>query len=135
MRLSATENEIVTGMARALFVSAWADRQEDRGKTYPGQELMDVAPRTPRYVYEQALRLMGRIEQANGMGVLILAIMAAKADGYASLDDVPDNYVSNFGHYLAMQALGHGVGWFDSHAEFTIDGRELAVPHFEFYLD
>lgn len=38
-------------------------------------------------------------------------------------------YAREFGHYLAMQALGHGVSWFDDHARF-----DLTVPHSEFYL-
>jgi len=31
-----------------------------------------------------------------------------------------DAYLDSFGHYLAMQAMGHGVSWFDAHAKFPL---------------
>src|ERR1035438_4765464 len=60
MRLSDTENTIINAMARAFFVTAWADRQEERGRSFSGQELMDVAPKTPRFAREFALMFAGQ---------------------------------------------------------------------------
>lgn len=125
---------ILEGMARALYVQAWADRQKERGKTYPGQNLMDVAPKTPIGAYLEAAILIGKLETVNRMSLYCLLAKAARADGRPNPE--PDcayywnpNYCKDFGHYIAMQALGHGVSWSDDHAEFG-----LIVPHIEFSL-
>jgi hypothetical protein len=152
MKLSDTENTIINAMARAFYVSAWAERQEEKGRSFAGQELMDVAPKTPKFVRDFALMFAGRLHEANDCAgsLLVLLNEAAKADVLETkgLDksEVPlwfqhpylesevseltdDKYASDFGHYLAMQAMGHGVSWFDDHAKF-----DLKVPHVEFYL-
>ena len=51
---------------------------------------------------------------------------ASEADKGAPIDS---DYAGEFGHDLAMQAMGHGVSWFDDHHKFP-----LKVPHTEFYL-
>ncbi len=113
-------------MARALFVLEWSDREDEAGRNYPGQALEHVAPPTPREATDAAHNLAGRFEQLNGYGINSLLRQAALADGRP--DKIPpDNYAEDFGHYLAMQALGHGVGWFDDHARFP-----LRFPRFEF---
>lgn len=68
MRLSDTENIIIDTMARAFFVSTWADKQDrlaEQGRKNqnpgPGGDWMDIAPRTPRYVRDFALMFAGRI--------------------------------------------------------------------------
>ena len=134
MRLSKLEEIVVSAMARTLFVGAWANKQEERGKTYPGQDIMDIAPKTPKYAREQALRLLGGLEAMNRSNIHPILALAARADGYDSLDVVPDRWFEDFGFCIAMRALGEGVNWFDSHPRFTVDGRELVVPDFEFYL-
>ena len=145
MKLSSTEKTIVNGMARAFFVTAWADKQERKGKTYPGEELMDVAPSTPRYARDFALMYAG------GLGSLLVHLNnAAWADVLESekltAADVPyrfkrpdleaqvealkrEEYARTFGHYLAMQAMGTGCSWFDDHARFEID-----IHHVEAHL-
>lgn len=55
--------------------------------------------------------------------------MAAKADGmdpYVDGFEYPTDYARLFGHYVAMQSIGHGVSWFDEHAEF-----DLKLPSIE----
>lgn len=66
---------------------------------------------------------MGRLRAANRLPVAALAFRAAEADG----QDFEDLDAREFGHYLAMQALGHGVSWFDDHARFA-----LIVPSMEY---
>jgi hypothetical protein len=131
-----TEKQIIDGIARALFVCAWADKQErlaEMGRKHsnpgPGGDWMDIAPKTPRAARDEALRLVGRLEQLNGAHVLCLLAYAAKADGmnpYADDFDYPADYARLFGHYVAMQSIGHGVSWFDDHAQF-----DLKTPHIE----
>jgi hypothetical protein len=115
--------QFADGAARAAFVSSWADYQEERGKTYPGEDLMDVAPSTPLSAYVWAGELIGNLENANRDPICTIGARAAKADGV----DWEDFEGTDFGHYLAMQALGHGVSWFDDHARF-----KLKVPHMEY---
>lgn len=52
-------------------------------------------------------------------GMYALAERAEQADGVA-----PDP--EHFGRDLAMQAMGHGVSWFDDHKKFPIK-----IPHIE----
>ena len=148
MWFSSLDNAVIDGMARAFFVCAWADQQEEKGELYPGQQLMDDAPSTPDYAREFALQYSGRLLQANGSSYSSLApllYLAAKADGINTDEDVMidgepsgfwevsvnqwNNYAGEFGHYIAMQALGHGTSLFDDHKRFP-----LTVPSTEFYL-
>lgn len=149
---STLEETVVIAMARAFFVCAWADNEEENGRNYPGQDLMDVVPETPDKALRFAYKFLGRIEQANDSSIYALVEQAAVADGYQQDDIVQftrenrlDTYknatlraieatggkfVSDFGHYLAMQGLGQGVSWFDDHGRF-----EIEVPLVEFHLD
>lgn len=128
-------------MARTLFLMAYADaveRGEVRGKVpRAGQDWDSAAPKkTPsRFIYD-AFRLIGRIEQMNGSSIICLLYKAAAADGHdvynQNFDVVPnrESYAQDFGHCLAMQSLGSGVGWFDDHNSF-----ELKLPYIESHLN
>lgn len=135
---------IVDGMAKALYVEAYASEVEanEIAGDSPGQgeDWFDYAPSTPDYARERALMLAGKVENENGMSLVCLIYQAAKADGISTdgADDkrYPDgeierywyermegkrlNYAESFGHYLAMQCLGHGVSWFDDHEDFPL---------------
>jgi len=128
---------IVNAMARAMFVCAWADEEEEKGISHGGEELMDVAPETPEDAIHQAWRLVGHFEVLNKTNMASLFVRAMIADGkltkedwtYEELDAASERWASDFGHYLAMRALGHGVAWEDDHANCGI-----VYPHFEYYL-
>jgi hypothetical protein len=126
------------GAARAFFVTAYADYVEEGHSTDneldddererrlslpspgPGEDWMDYAPPTPPNAYALAGELWNAIHAANGeAGVYSMALRAEAVDGEA-----PDP--EKFGHYLAMQAMGHGVSWFDDHGDFDIE-----IPHIE----
>lgn len=115
--------EFSDGAARAAFVSSWGDHEEERGKTYSGLDLMDVAPSTPLSAYVWAGQLIGALEAANHESIFVLGSRAAKADG----EDWDSFDGQDLGHYLAMEALGHGVSWFDDHKKF-----KLKFPHMEY---
>ena len=127
---------IIASAARALWVSWWADQcscgfdsetcrldgdglegwdpdAEHVANDPGGVELMDVAPDTPPDAVEAATALMGRIE---GLGALL-----ERADVQGDPED--------FGHYLAMEALGTGVSW-DGH---YLDPHGLDVPYIEYH--
>lgn len=122
------------GIARAMWVSCWADRQEEKGKRLQG-ELMDLAPKTPMRFLLEAARFIGNLEAVNRLHHACLISRAYAADnllhvGTETWDDSAwvhdEDFHRDFGHYLAMQAMGHGVSWWDDHASFTI-----TVPHVE----
>lgn len=120
---SAMMEEFVEGAARAVWVQWWADDQENRGKKFKhGVDLMDQAPATPLSAYVWAGELVGELKQLNKVHIAVLVERAREADNHAV------DY-REFGHYLAMQALGHGVSWFDDHAQFAIK-----LPHLEYYV-
>ena len=121
--------EFAEGAARALWVSAWASEMEEKGETFPGEDVMDVAPPTPLSAWVAAGELIGRLEQANGVVVEVLAARAAEADGNGY--DVTAIDASEFGHYLAMEALGHGVSWFDNHESFKIKMPSMEYNFYE----
>lgn len=128
-------DEWLAGAARAFFVCAYADYCEDPDfcddesdddddrdelpRPGPGEDWLDYAPETPANAYALAGELWARLESENRASVYVLAERAKAADGE---DPDPDQ----FGHYLAMQAMGHGVSWFDDHKAFAIE-----VPHME----
>ena len=126
------------GAAKAFFATAYADYVEEGHSTDneltdderearlsldrpgAGEDWMDYLPEIPPNAYALAGELWAALHAANGeAGVYSLSLRAEHADGKA-----PD--AEEFGHYLAMQAMGHGVSWFDDHAKFPIK-----VPHVE----
>ena len=140
------------GAARAFFVTAYADFVEEghstdneldddereRRLSLPrpgaGEDWMDYAPPTPPNAYALAGELWNALHAANGRaGVYTLAMRAEAADhkpcdrctgsGCSNIDPID---AEKFGHYLAMEAMGHGVSWFDDHEKF-----EIEIPHIE----
>lgn len=132
-------DEIIESMARALFVSAWASSEEEAGRSHGGKELMDIAPRTSKRAEQAAKKLAAEMEKTNGIPIEALYILAALQPGKRYGKEDPSPHL--FGHYMAMQALGHGVSWWDDFPNVTVVpegvehfGREgIAVPHIEFY--
>lgn len=59
-----------------------------------------------------------------------LYLRAKKADQAVQLNRPRPTNHRDFGHHVAMMALGHGVSWFDDHAKF-----QLKLPHIEVWYD
>lgn len=129
--------DIADSIARTLFVTAWADRQEERGKRFPpGTELMDVAPKTPQYAKYEAWRLIGKIELLNEMNIHSLFAQAVRAEGFEDYygGDLPEGAITEdtFGHLVAMESLGHGVGLADDYPKAA---ETIKLPLIEFMLN
>lgn len=122
------DDEIFEGMARAFFVSAWSDKEDEEGRSgqYSGLDLMDVAPETSDEAYDEAEKVVGQIEKENKRDIVDLFEEACKD---SDLDPEDLDTANEFGHYLGMQALGHGVSWEDDHAPLKFE-----VPSTEFIL-
>lgn len=144
MKDSELITSILRGMARTVFVQWYASECEEETPHLPagmplhkaraGEDWMDVAPHTPQEAYDWARRFAVKLAEANGLGcalpaagVVPLLRKAAEADGQAW--PPPAEYAEEFGGDLAMQGVGHGVSWFDDHADF-----EIEIPHSDFYL-
>lgn len=124
---------MIAGIAHAFFVCAWADEEEQKGRSYPGMELTEVAPDTPLEAVIEAAIFLGHFEEVNGASAILSLYHAARAEGVSDDEWVDGSWAEDhaieFGWYLGMQGLGHGVSWSDDHAEF-----EMKIPHFEYYL-
>lgn len=122
-------DEIQQAMAKAFFASAWADQCEEAGESgmLSGQEIMNVMPATLDPAALSAARTLAiALVRANGGADLetLLARIVEIADG----DREPT--AENFGHYAAMQAMGHGVGLYDAFGKVAYE--MIRVPYVEF---
>lgn len=113
--------------ALAFFASAWADACDEMGPGIgPGVEIMDAMPDTIDPAAINAARTLRMdIERINGASVARLMRRIEKiADG-----DRPA-MMEYFGHYAAMQAMGHGVGLGDAFGSDVY--ASVQVPYCEF---
>lgn len=105
--------EIMNGIARAVFVSVYADQAEEIG--HPncaghGQDWMDVVTdETDPECIEYAWDLLWQIEREEKEFILNLYKKHKEEAKY----DVESLDLNTYGHYIGMEALGHGVGLFD----------------------
>lgn len=114
-----SRDAIIESMARTFYVMAWANREEERGRCYPGQDLMDVAPATSRAATRFAARFTRYLEALNHETIEGAYVRAVHAN-YLARKSPPDRRCNPdaFGHCIAMEAMGHGVGWDDDNAPF-----------------
>lgn len=128
-------DDILLGMARGLWITAYADwfepldRDEREAHGGPvslqGVDWYGTAPETPEPAEAAARDLAALYKDENGgVDVVELAKRAAKADGKQRIND------EHFGYYLAMMALGTGSSWFDDHEKFP-----LKKPTFDSMFD
>lgn len=114
--------------SRAFFASAWADacEESENAAMMSGKEIMSIMPATVDTAAVHAARTLRMdIESKNGKPLAdLMAVIISIGDG-----DRP-NTPEFFGHYAAMQSMGHGVGLYDAF------GREvheaIKLPYVEF---
>jgi hypothetical protein len=130
-----TRDEIIASFTRTLFVDAYASfverAQEDREpiddlpRAGAGEDWMDHAPETPLWTESEAQTAIDRIESM-GRTVERLYELASESCARDARSCVRKRHnPEQFGHYLAMQYVGHGVAWDDDHA------MRLHLPHGE----
>lgn len=122
---------ILDSMARTIFVCAYADHCDEcdlgedceicgeHGSAGGGQDWMDVAPEgTTPDAMAIAIKMVERFENANNIQLETAYARAAARQNAApgkSYWRAPTRH--EFGHCLAMEAMGHGVSWSDSHPD------------------
>lgn len=119
------KQEFLHHTALAFFASAWADMVEENGATLRG-EIMELMPSEidPAAIHAANTLLMD-LERVNKKPLPeILAIVETLGDG-----DRP-NTMEYFGHYCAMQSMGHGVGLHDAFGGEVYSA--IKVPYVEF---
>lgn len=128
--MNALETDILGHMARAFFASAWADMVEENGRALRG-EIMDQMPEEiDPAAWHAARTLYADMERANGAP---MSALFNKAETVHIESGRPGDRPFNaemWGHYAAMQSMGHGVGLGDA---FGSEVREsVRVPYCEF---
>lgn len=125
---------IIEAMARAFWVAAYADACdryfEEHGEppagydvAGPREDWMDKAPETGGGALRAAFHLVRLFERKHLLSVEDVFEKACALEGHRK-DPTP----SDFGHYMAMEAMGHGVGWGDDHP-----GHGYDLPRVEGY--
>lgn len=100
-------NAFQEAAARTLWLSAWADHEEERGRSVRG-EIDDQAPPTPGEAREAAALLLARMELTLEPSALFGEWQEAGGPGsanYSALD--------RFAHCCALSATGAAVGLID----------------------
>lgn len=123
-----TSKIIELHMARAFFASAWADCIEENGgaSRFSGREIMGMMPGEIDPAAIHAARILRfDMERTNGKPIATILAHAIEAhDGDRPAD------AEHFGHYCAMQAMGHGVGLLDAFGQAVYES--VRVPYVEF---
>lgn len=117
------KNRIRRGMARAFFACAWADMVDDdpESDSLSGLEITQVMPRSiDSAAWHAADTLCNDLARANAMQCPRTLYLVNRGDPSLSADD--------WGHYCAMQSMGHGVGLSD----YGIEADAVNVPYVEF---
>jgi len=121
-------DEIRENVAKAFFASAWACMQEENedADSFGGLEIMDHMPEEiDPAAYHAARTCIIDVERANRTSVAQLLLKCQQNEG----GDCPADE-EHFGHYLAMQAMGTGVG-LDSVTDYET-AESIVVPYCEF---
>lgn len=127
------ESEIQRAMARAFFASAWADQCEECGHSalLSGKEIMDLLPpKTDPAAMHAARTLCMDMERVNHEPIPTLYRYARSEQITTRTSGDRDLTPENFGHYCAMQAMGHGVGLEDAFGQAVY--ARIKVPYVEF---
>ncbi len=121
-----THEEIVEHMARAFFACAWSDyAHEYTDMSLSGCEILDVMPcDIDPSAMEAACKLAREIEERHGRP---LAEVYQSSVTIAGSDGDRDKTPEMFGHYVAMGAMGHGVGLWDA---FGYDADEFVGRYY-----
>lgn len=120
--------QIKRSMALAFFASAYADQAEECDQPLQGEIMNQLPEAIDGAAWHAAVTLTRALLLKNGVDDLerfyTQLIQGCDTEG-ADRELTPDN----FGHYCAMQAMGHGVGL----ESFGYQMRDIImVPYIDF---
>lgn len=130
---------IIEEVARTLWVQWWAREHERRAEEDgdhrlpwgAGGNLEEHAPETPPEAYVDAGRVVGMVEERNGLQVDAAWARALGRDGrdWESLTDHDtEDSKKEFAYCLAMESLGSGVSWADDHEDHGLEVPQIEFP-------
>lgn len=127
--------QIKRGMALAFFACAWADAEEEAGRAQGGEIMdrmpTDIDPAAIHAANTLAMQFIGTHDYSepglsDSQKLALLYLKAANLDPEGADRELSPEL---FGHYLAMQAMGTGVG-LESFGHAVRDA--FTVPYVEF---
>lgn len=126
------EKSVLDGITFAYWAEIYIREQEEKAERTgkrtpwgPGEQIDPYIPKkVPAYVKAGAKEFAAILKHQNRTNLYGLYLMAESAPGKHRRQ--PDPF--DFGYTLAMQAMGHGVSWFDDHPDF-----DIKIPHYEVY--
>lgn len=116
MTESTIRDQIIHAMARAFFAVAFADQADMAGVSLYGDVMDNLPYLTDAAASRAAMTLLFDMESLHKLPITTL---------YYTHGEPYNLSPSDWGHYLAMQAMGTGVGLYDY-------GIDLQVPSVEF---
>jgi len=136
-----TINETIrTAMAKAFFASVWADLQDEKDQddsskvNLSGKEIFDVMPKTiaPAALQAAETLVMDLENENRDIARDIESLYQHAQCAQVIFNETGDRDLTpeNFGHYLAMQAMRHGVGLNDAFGDAVY--KAIKVPYVEF---
>ena len=122
----AHDKEILAGISRGVWADLWANEQEEKGKSFSGQDITEAAPNTPAWAKKWAKGVADEIVELNGGKHAPLATLYefVKAHGFPHGKET-------FGILLGLQAVGHGVSWSDDTR--GLPDNAIKLPRTDFY--
>lgn len=140
---NSVRSEIIGFFTRTMFIQAYAsfverlheddESTDDLPEPGSGEDWANYAPETSRQCEVECEAFIAEIEAKCG-DLDALWIKAGKACNGGPVPGKPwrkcrgNHTVESFGHYLAMQYVGHGVCWNDDHI------MDLDLPHSEGFM-
>lgn len=100
--------EILRGMVLGFWLQGWAAAMEEAGLRTPKNITEETAPEPPEELTDFGMAFANRLLDLNGG--MDLFQLSKKVGVKASERE-------EFGYYLAMESLGHGVAWSDDHED------------------
>lgn len=126
--MESLKHEFIRHASRAFFASAWADRCEESENAgiLSGREIMHIMPADidPAAICagESLSADMERLNMCSIEALMCVVVELGNGDRA--------NTIEHFGHYCAMQAMGHGVGLRDAFGVAVWE--RIKVPYVEF---
>ena len=120
-----SNDPILFGIAKGPWSLQWTDMEEEKGRSFSGQDIYELAPNPPSDAVAWAEDIAAQLKRLNMVRSLHELFLIAQNRGY-------DKDEETFGMYLGCQAAGHGISWADDLQPG--DDRAIELPYREFYV-